>query len=771
MKTFTKLMMASAFTVVLATPTLPAYAGPYEDGLAAVEVKNYRQAINKFTPLANTGNANAQFELAKLYISGLVTDGIETGVRDPAIKKQGGDWLRLASDNGLVEAQREMFALYIIQEYGIGFEEGKKYQRMAAEQGDASSQYFVGLDYRDDKKYAQARLWLEKAISQGYEDAAKAFDKLPPVLFSKDFSIYDRNVNTGPLTRAQIRIAEEAGYAAYTAGNYIKAIKLWTPAGEAGSAKAQTNLAKMYVNAQGTGQSKEKAFYWIDKALGQEYAPAFSVTAELHQKGIFFPADWKKAYEFYERASELGEGRGAYFIGMAQEDWGNIKDALELYERAARRGFPDAQAKLALMYEQGTGVDVDLNKAMQWHLKAAQQDFQYSIYAVGVNYKNGSGVPKSLALANHWFKRGARIGDGACLISLDEAARKQIKTDIFLQAKTKAESGNAKAQYKLAQLYNTGQGTEKSTAIAKYWLEKSATQNFSKALFDLANYYDSMGSRDMQKSKMLYLKLAENLQEPREVIARAIKAYDSGDYGLAFPLALPYANGGNKYAQSITGKMYQWGRGVSMSKEKALSYYKKAGDQGLAGAQYSAGYIHQYGNEHLYAARSWYKLAAAQDHPEALVALAHFYRKGNGADKNRDEAIRLYAKAESLGHDGAANYKRLTQQEKWDEKRRAQARAAQAARARVYYNPPKKRNKWSFRTMVEDAVSNSYNNSNSFGSYNSTSSSYSGYSTASPQTSYSSSTRSPYATYTAPPKVSPYEYRYKGAWTIDGPKY
>lgn len=593
----------------------------------------------------------------------------------------------------------------------------------------------------------------------------------------KGFSIYDRSPPPAALTAARIKQAEDDGYAAYSAGNYVKAIQLWTPAAEAGSAKAQTNLAKMYINAEGTGQSKEKAFYWIDKAFAQDYPPVYSLNAELFQKGIFHPADWQKAYEYYERASNLGDARGAYFIGMAEESWDNTKGALKYFELAAQRGFPDAQAKLGLMYEQGTGVEIDLNQAMQWHLKAAQQGFPFSIYTVGMNYKNGSGVPKSLALANHWFKRGARLGDGACLISLDEISRKQIRKDIFALTKSKAKSGNARAQHKLAQLYRTGQGTEKSMSMAKYWYGKSADQNFSEAILYLANFYDdeSAISANAQKSKALYMKLAKNLQQPRAVIARAIKAYDNGDYDLAFPLAMPYADGGNKYAQSITGKMYQWGRGVSMSKKTAGAYYKKAGDQGLAGAQYSAAYIHQYDNENLYAARSWYKLAAAQDHPDALVALGHFYANGNGVDKNRDEAIRLYSKAEGLGHKKAAAYKSATQQEKWNEQRRAKARAAQAAQARTYYYPPKKASKWSmqgfFNSLAERQAQNygSYNNTSN---YSGASSSYGGYSSGSTYSQGSSSaTRSYYSTYTPPPKVSPYEYRYKGAWTIDGPKY
>ncbi len=589
------------------------------------------------------------------------------------------------------------------------------------------------------------------------------------------FSIYDRSPTPAALTTAGIKQAEDDGYVAYSAGNYVKAIEIWTPAGEAGSAKAQTNLAKMYVNAEGTGQSKKKAFYWIDKAFAQDYPPVYSLNAELFQKGILHPVSMPKAYEYYERASELGDARGAYFVGMAEESWENYKGAIKNYELAALRGFPDAQARLGVMYEQGIGVEIDLNKSMQWHLKAAQQDFPFSIYTVGMHYKNGSGAAKSPALADHWFKRGARLGDGACLISLDEASRKQIRKDIFVFTKSKAESGNARAQHKLAQLYRTSQGTEKSASMAIYWYGKSADQNFSEAILYLANFYDdeSASSENAQKSKALYMKLAKNSQQPRAVIAHAIRSYDLGNYNTAFSLAEPYADGGNKYAQSITGKMYQWGRGVSMSKHTAQTYYKKAGDQGLADAQYSTGYIAQYDKENLYAARSWYKLAAAQDHPEALVALGHFYADGNGVDKNRDEAIRLYSKAEGLGHKKAAAYKSATQQEKWDEQRRAQARAAQAAQARTYYYPPKKVSKWSvqgfFNSVAERQAQNygSYNNTS-----NSTSSSYSGYSSGSTYSQGSSSaTRSPYATYKAPPKVSPYEYRYKGAWTIDGPKY
>jgi hypothetical protein len=50
----------------------------------------------------------------------------------------------------------------------------------------------------------------------------------------------------------------------------------------------------------------------------------------------------------------------------------------------------------------------------------------------------------------------------------------------------------------------------------------------------------------------------------------------------------------------------------------------------------------------------WWRLAAAQDQPEALYYLGACYDNGDGVLEDVDEALRLYKIAAAKGHAGAA---------------------------------------------------------------------------------------------------------------------
>ena len=48
----------------------PAVAGPFEDGLVAVNKGDYATALRLWRPLAEQGNASAQFNLGVIYENG-----------------------------------------------------------------------------------------------------------------------------------------------------------------------------------------------------------------------------------------------------------------------------------------------------------------------------------------------------------------------------------------------------------------------------------------------------------------------------------------------------------------------------------------------------------------------------------------------------------------------------------------------------------------------------------------------------------------------------
>lgn len=86
-----------------------AWGGPYEDGMQAKARGDYAQAAALLRPVAQRGEARAQFELSLLYRAG-------QGV--PANARESLRWLRLAAHGGYAPAQSNLGAAYV-QGHGV----------------------------------------------------------------------------------------------------------------------------------------------------------------------------------------------------------------------------------------------------------------------------------------------------------------------------------------------------------------------------------------------------------------------------------------------------------------------------------------------------------------------------------------------------------------------------------------------------------------------------------------------------------------------------
>ena len=125
-RTMTRLIILAAlcagFTLGL---TAPAWAG-FDEGFAAYQRGDYATALREWHPLAEQGNAGAQYNLGVMYDKG---EGV-------------------TQDNA----------------------EAVKWYRKAAEQGDAEAQYNLGLMYRNGlgvpQDYVQAHMWYNLAASR-----------------------------------------------------------------------------------------------------------------------------------------------------------------------------------------------------------------------------------------------------------------------------------------------------------------------------------------------------------------------------------------------------------------------------------------------------------------------------------------------------------------------------------------------------------------------------------------------------------------------------
>lgn len=75
----------------------------YNDGFLAAESGNYTTAIDKWGPLASSGHAMAQFNIALMYHGGL---GVQANEAE-AVK-----WYIMAAKNGYMPAQEFLSAAY-----------------------------------------------------------------------------------------------------------------------------------------------------------------------------------------------------------------------------------------------------------------------------------------------------------------------------------------------------------------------------------------------------------------------------------------------------------------------------------------------------------------------------------------------------------------------------------------------------------------------------------------------------------------------------------
>jgi hypothetical protein len=134
-----------------------------EKGLAAYSVGEYETSLAECQPLADDGNATAQFCVGRLYANGF---GVAMN-DDLALQ-----WYGLAAEQGHSEAQ---FNLGLMHANGWGVEmndqEAAKWYRLAAEQGLVEAQMSLAMIYHKgrgvEQNLIEAYKWYEIAVQLG----------------------------------------------------------------------------------------------------------------------------------------------------------------------------------------------------------------------------------------------------------------------------------------------------------------------------------------------------------------------------------------------------------------------------------------------------------------------------------------------------------------------------------------------------------------------------------------------------------------------------
>lgn len=131
-------------------------------------------------------------------------------------------------------------------------------------------------------------------------------------------------------------------------------------------------------------------------------------------------------------------------------------------------------------------------------------------------------------------------------------------------------------------------------------------------------------------------------------------AYASGDFSGAYDVLSPLAANGDANAQYVLGLMYANGQGVEQNFYAAGKMYRRAGEQGHAGAQVNLGSLfdncHGNGGCNAEKAANWYRRAADQGEAIAQYNLGVMYGVGRGVVENEWTAKTLFRKSAEQGY-------------------------------------------------------------------------------------------------------------------------
>lgn len=343
-------------------------------------------------------------------------------------------------------------------------------------------------------------------------------------------------------------------------------------------------------------------------------------------------------------------------------------DLVQYYRHSARRGDPGAQVVIGNFYHYGgPGIDQNVEHARLLYEQAARAGRMEAHAHLGFMDlhagRNASAVEHLTTAANAGQKMGHHGLGYAALHGIGMKRDPQMAVDHFQLA---AEQKVPEAMFNLGVIFDSGEHFERRPNEAYHFLLKAADLGHLKARYMVGRMrmrgiaparYDCSGS-------VRHFKKVAERGLWNKILARALRAYEKGDYGSALYRYLQAAHAGIEVAQYNAAFMYERGEtgdlgsgdaeeGADVARgdriAEALELYKMCGAQGnREGAALSmlrAGdLMYEQGTNFEEAALSYGK-AAKMRNAEAMFNLGMMHALGRGLKADAYMAKRYFDQA------------------------------------------------------------------------------------------------------------------------------
>lgn len=631
-----------------------------------LDSKDYAKITELIERDANNGDIEARYLIANFCINGM---GEEEYGKD--IKKGVAIYETLSSD-GDSHADYMLGRLYGRGPIEQDAEKAMQYYLKAAEAGHPDAQYSVGCIYNDgllgEVNKEEASKWFELAAEKNQRDA------LCLIAFSY---IQDSSIETLRASNLNYRQDTEKGF------DYLmKAAKLNQPL-------ALYVLAKCYHEGKYVEQDNEKAFTCLQNSIQSE-AMTDNVTlmGDFYRDGIGIEQNYEAAVHHYQWSVDNGDTNAMlslsnmYADGLGVEK--NEELAVELRQRCketfnwqlygimpldyakeqAKEGDEEAMYQLGQRYQNGNGVEQNIEIASDWWHKAATKGYVPACHDLGIYYVF---TKHDLEKGLKWLAKSASADYVLSYRALGDiylngwGVESDIEKGIAYLTKA-AENNHEDTQLRLAGVYHDGEYVDKDFSKAKYWFEKYLEHDSAEANYRMGR---CLFEGDMYE---------QNYHQALEYFTKAVKegCHDASPYYINM---LWYGNNVDKNQEAVLAtykelaekndevatyylyKLYIDDQFDGKNVETAISYLQKSADMGYDEALKEIGL--QYAEDGIFEtdlkkANEYFSLAAEKGNTVAMVNLAISYQIGREVEKDISKALELYVRAAEAGDRYAA---------------------------------------------------------------------------------------------------------------------
>ena len=512
------------------------------------------------------------------------------------------------------------------------------------------------------------------------------------------------------------------------ARDYGAAIKLFRDAAKKDHALASFNLAVMSANGLGTTADEADAIAHLNRAAGGYDPLAMQILGDAYAEGFGVSPDpaeterwWKKAGErpqalpegkrnplriaqlgrltpdsaalvaYYERQARAGELWAQNYVGHLYEagQWvpQDFAMAQTWYRRAAEAGYGPAQLSMAMVFQNGLGVERDSNESRRWTMMGMNQACDRAVQAEpGANacdrlaadaYDPGKVMPG----LNSWcMKRYAEQAIPACQQATKEfpsvvryraqLARAFAHAGRFDEARREAGIAQAKgstlAMTLLGAMDEYGYGTPKNEVEALAWYHKAAALDDDRAI-GLVSMKAMLGigvAKDSPEAKALSKEMGDRMLKSQRaspapgntVESQAEKGDASAQHNLAFDFERQkkYDEAMKWYMRAAAqgfgpsvnnlAQMYEKAMGIPQNSAEAKKWYRKSMERGDGEALYRLASLSDKTGDYAEAIKL-YRRGVTRDDYRAMVDLGEMFEQGRGVKKDEAQAVQLYEQA------------------------------------------------------------------------------------------------------------------------------